>query len=227
MEKKEKAVMEKIDLGLPSGLLWGSCNLGASSSLEAGDCFRWGDIVDYFDSKEEAYSSTVVKKYKDIDNNKEWIPTLEIGDDIAHILLGDGWRIPSKEDCLELYQNTDIFLVMKDGEEEVGLNLERVVSTDSYYGVHFKSYSDKCTGKIIGCKFYKKGDHSVNIFLPAFGWVDKDRIKYNKLLGIYWTCSNDLNSDNEAYSFGFTTGILDIDSLNINKGLYIRPVYTK
>lgn len=35
--------METIDLGLPSGTLWASCNLGASSLLEFGDYFAWGD----------------------------------------------------------------------------------------------------------------------------------------------------------------------------------------
>ena len=36
---------EWIDLGLPSGLKWASCNVGASSSEEYGDYFAWGETT--------------------------------------------------------------------------------------------------------------------------------------------------------------------------------------
>ena len=43
--------MEYIDLGLPSGLLWAKCNVGATTEDEAGLYFQWGDIKGY--TKEE------------------------------------------------------------------------------------------------------------------------------------------------------------------------------
>ena len=36
-----------IDLGLPSGLLWATCNLGASSPEEAEKYYQWGDTEGY------------------------------------------------------------------------------------------------------------------------------------------------------------------------------------
>lgn len=39
--------MEFVDLGLPSGTLWGSCNLGASKPEEFGNFYQWGDTVPY------------------------------------------------------------------------------------------------------------------------------------------------------------------------------------
>ncbi|MBR2493465.1 MAG: hypothetical protein IKB64_08440, partial [Paludibacteraceae bacterium] len=33
-----------VDMGLPSGLLWATCNLGSNKSTEFGDYFAWGEI---------------------------------------------------------------------------------------------------------------------------------------------------------------------------------------
>ena len=34
---------EYVDLGLPSGTLWATCNVGADSPEEYGDYFAWGE----------------------------------------------------------------------------------------------------------------------------------------------------------------------------------------
>ncbi len=36
---------EYVDLGLPSGTLWATCNVGASSPYEAGSYFAWGETT--------------------------------------------------------------------------------------------------------------------------------------------------------------------------------------
>ena len=36
-----------VDLGLPSGLLWAECNIGASEPEEAGYSYRWGEVEVY------------------------------------------------------------------------------------------------------------------------------------------------------------------------------------
>ena len=33
---------EYVDLGLPSGLKWAKCNVGATSETDYGDYFQWG-----------------------------------------------------------------------------------------------------------------------------------------------------------------------------------------
>lgn len=52
VEQEEKKTLGKInangheyvDLGLPSGTLWETCNVGANSPEEYGDYFAWGEI---------------------------------------------------------------------------------------------------------------------------------------------------------------------------------------
>ena len=36
-----------VDLGLPSGTLWATCNIGASKPSEYGLYFQWGDTIGY------------------------------------------------------------------------------------------------------------------------------------------------------------------------------------
>jgi hypothetical protein len=38
---------EYVDLGLPSGTLWATCNIGADKPEDFGDYFQWGDILSY------------------------------------------------------------------------------------------------------------------------------------------------------------------------------------
>ena len=56
VEKTEKTInTEYVDLGLPSGLKWAKCNIGASSETDYGVYFQWGDI--------SGTSGSVVGKY--------------------------------------------------------------------------------------------------------------------------------------------------------------------
>ena len=49
---------EYVDLGLPSGKLWATCNIGASSSEENGSYFAWAETEpkEYYDWSNYKYS---------------------------------------------------------------------------------------------------------------------------------------------------------------------------
>ena len=85
LEEKEH---EYVDLGLPSGTLWATCNVGAYIPEEYGDYFHWGETeqMDVFD----AYSFT--------DNPTELLPE----NDAAMVNWGGDWRMPSLAQIEEL-----------------------------------------------------------------------------------------------------------------------------
>ena len=100
---------EYVDLGLPSGTLWASCNVGASSPEEYGDHFAWGETVpkDYYDWSTYKWCNgdwNTLTKYctnssnGTMDNKIELEPT----DDAAYINWGELWRMPTREQQLEL-----------------------------------------------------------------------------------------------------------------------------
>ena len=87
---------EFVDLGLPSGTLWATCNVGADSPEEFGDYFAWGETSPKTDYNRDTYQSA-------------GLSVLEPADDAASVNWGDEWCIPTKEQWEELYQNTEHF----------------------------------------------------------------------------------------------------------------------
>ena len=51
---------EWLDLGLPGGLLWATCNIGAVDCHQAGNYFAWGEV----ETKEEYLWETYKWAYK-------------------------------------------------------------------------------------------------------------------------------------------------------------------
>ena len=97
--------VEYVDLGLPSGNLWATCNLGASAPEEYGDYYAWGETkpkqkYTYPNHKwyKEGAPSLGFTKY----NNEDGKLTLEDEDDAVIQKLGNGWRTPTLADFREL-----------------------------------------------------------------------------------------------------------------------------
>ena len=78
-----------VDLGLPSGLKWATCNVGAKTPTEYGNYFRWGEITD----------AREMGNYTTYDYNKPF-------KDAATYHMGKQWRMPTNEELRELYDNT-------------------------------------------------------------------------------------------------------------------------
>lgn len=97
--------VEYVDLGLPSGNLWATCNLGASTPEAYGDYYAWGEtkpkqMYTYPNHKwyKEGAPSLGFTKY----NNEDGKLTLEDEDDAVIQKLGNGWRTPTLADFREL-----------------------------------------------------------------------------------------------------------------------------
>ena len=87
---------EAVDLGLPSGLKWASCNIGASSPEERGEYFAWGEI-DPKSNYTDFNSITRKKRMKQINSDANF--------DVATAKLGASWYIPTNADFEELINN--------------------------------------------------------------------------------------------------------------------------
>ena len=101
-----------VDLGLPSGLKWAKCNVGAEKETDYGYYFMWGDIEDksYDECSWESYkycnwSYDTLTKYntfplfgeKPDDKTK-----LDSEDDAARVHMGSDWRMPTRTEIQEL-----------------------------------------------------------------------------------------------------------------------------
>jgi len=95
------STMQWVDLGLPSGRLWGTINVGATTPYGAGGYYCWGGIStqsNYSDASARFYSSSGWTKY----NASDGLTTLQPADDIAYLTYGTGAHTPTMADFQEL-----------------------------------------------------------------------------------------------------------------------------
>ena len=156
-------IPEYVDLGLPHGTLWATCNVGAESPEGYGDYYAWGEMLtkDYYswDTYQYCYRNeagdVMVSCYCSdsqfgmVDNQTELVP----GDDIATVKWGKNWQTPSREQIDELIQNTTF--------EWTTLN-----------GVY-------------GCRATSKTDTSKSIFLPAVGVFENGEVAATGEVGAF------------------------------------------
>lgn len=105
---------ELVDFGLPSGNLWATTNIGASTPYEPGLYFAWGDINGYDKGDNHLfliedyiwYDGEHYSKY----NDKDGISSLLLEDDAANVDFGGSWHIPNAADFEELLNYTQRYI---------------------------------------------------------------------------------------------------------------------
>ena len=199
-----------VDLGLPSGTKWATCNVGATSPEDYGDYFAWGETESkdyyYWDSYKwmtDGMSSwTGVNKYTFADgqtsgvwynSNGEFIgdnkTILELSDDAANANWGGDWRMPTKEDQDELRTECTWNWTTKNGVNGYTVT----------------------------------GPNGNSIFLPAaggrygsvFGTAEHDGSYWSSSLYYYSSHANDLN---------FRSDYVGLSNASRDCGLSVRPV---
>ncbi len=169
---------EWVDLGLPSGTLWATCNIGASSPEEYGDYFSWGEtdpkeVYDWSTYKWCEGSEDTLTKYCTnsgygiVDNKTE----LEPEDDAAFVNWGPSWRIPTNDQLKELGDKCTLTWTTMNGVE----------------------------GRLI------TGPNGNSIFLPATGFHWHESVKYVGIYGNYSSRTLRPNYSNNAFGLSFNS----------------------
>lgn len=171
---------EYVDLGLPSGTLWATCNVGAENPENPGDYFAWGETItkEIYDWKSYKYSNFVDGRYVlnkyctdsfcGYNGYVDSLIVLEPDDDVVRALWGEGWRMPTREEYNELYQNTTYAWITRNGVE----------------------------GRLL------TGSNGNSIFFPATGFcLDGELICTG--LGIYWSSSLQTDCQVAGWSLHF------------------------
>ena len=119
-----------VDLGLPSGTLWATCNVGAEKPEEFGGYYSWGETKtkegnyepgdykwcvytpDPFSLLYTKYCTTKDRGYEGFTDGKT---KLEDEDDAAHVNWGGKWFMPTEADALELKNNCSVAVATRNG----------------------------------------------------------------------------------------------------------------
>lgn len=198
-----------VDLGLPSGNLWASCNVGANAPEENGDYFAWGEVV-----KKSTYEWLTYKYCADGERGKltKYCPyasegnhdfrdafmALQSCDDAATAVMGDDWRMPTKEEFKELFRNADRMWTSRNG--------------------------------VNGYLFTARNGSGNSIFIPAAGYsLDGEAISVGHE-GFYWSSmlfdGIDLIYDdpNLAWCVMFSSSSWNVDGKQRCVGMPVRAV---
>ena len=190
------AAHEWVDLGLPSGTLWATCNVGANSPEEYGDYFAWGETAPKMLYDWTTYKwcngtyETLTKyctntEYGTVDNKTE----LEPADDAATVNWGPSWRMPTLEQQEELCE-------------------ECTWQWTTLNGVN---------GYMI------TGSNGKTIFMPAAGYRWNDSLDDAGSYGCYWSRTL-YSSPYYAYNLYFDSGYVYWFYDYRNSGFPVRAV---
>ena len=185
-----------VDLGLPSGTLWATCNVGASSPEDYGDYFAWGetsaktsynsDWSNYFDTNDDG---NTFNKYYDNGGLTELKPE----DDAAYVNWGPAWRMPSEEQFEELVNSS-----------------YTITEWTTQNGVNGRKITSRANGN--------------SIFLPASGYRGVSSLIAAGSDGMVWSRTLITSSSISAVTLGFSSGGIGPGGSRRSGGHCVRPV---
>jgi hypothetical protein len=199
----KQELYEWVDLGLPSGLKWASCNVGATKPEDFGLYFAWGETQGYSgitDEKQFSWTdyklcggsnSTLTKynnksSYGTVDN----LTTLEQVDDAAYT-SDKTCRMPTYDDFIELTANT-------------------TSTWETLNGVKGRRFTSKTNGN--------------SIFVPAAGYCSGGSVDNVGSVGFLWSSSLGGFSSRYAWGLYFNSDNVDMSTYYRYFGLTVRAV---
>lgn len=195
-------IHEWVDLGLPSGTLWATCNIGSRCPEEYGHFFSWGETEpkDIYDTGHYKWNrgSGMMTKYCTIGSfgsggMTDGLTELLAEDDAATTNWGKDWQMPSREQVEEL---TDTLFTTS-----------KWTNLNDFYGT-------KITSK-------RNGNW---IFLPASGFVEGNAIYRRDSFGSFWSRSLREEAPRDAYDCAHTWSGVTCGADRRYMGENVRPV---
>jgi len=184
-----------VDLGL--SILWHKCNIGASKPEEYGKYFAWGDVNGQ-KRNGSAWSGSGFSTAPTYEVDSKGILKPEY--DAAHVILGEKWRMPTREEIEELINNCTI------------------TWTADYNGTGI-------AGRIFTSN--KAGFTDKSIFFPAGGGGSNSYLTYTGSYGYYWSSSLYVAVPEGSWDLNFTSSMVSTNSHARKSGFNIRPVSSK
>ena len=190
-----------VDLGLPSGTLWATCNVGAGSPEEYGDYFAWGETqpkdtynwstYQYCMGSENTLTKYCTKSSCGYNGFTDNLTTLLLEDDAATANWGYEWRMPTQAEWQELYQNT----------------------------THTWTTQNGVNGRLF------TATNGNSLFLPAAGYRRNSSLGDAGSYGHYWSSSLTTGYPGSSWFLDFSSGNCYMDrDYDRYCGLSVRPV---
>ena len=242
MAADQQFTPQYVDLGLPSGTLWATSNVGADKPEGLGDYFAWGETKPktVYEWSSYAYMNDAkmdgragakkgpdwynINKYTFDDELKGAIwysgvtfvgdnkKNLEAIDDVAAANWGGDWAMPTADDWNELISNCYI------------------AHTDNYSGksgwIVYKAKAEADKGKTDGTPSASYSTADMHIFLPATGYRNASASIQSASECSYWSSSlSEFNTQNaQSFEIDSRKGARVETTFSRDYGMTVRPV---
>ena len=219
---EEIAYARYVDMGLPSGLLWATCNIDASKPAGMTETeftynfsfFSWGNTEHHNPISDSAFSYN----WGSVNAQEPWyngqpygstpgaalISDITLADDAARVICGDPWRMPSDAEFRELIDNTDY--LNADGTVQPAGQADRRITLNGIVGIWLQS-------KINGNR----------IFFACSGYGSDSAWNSRGSVGAYWSSSFSSNRNARSLRVAGNGGSPG-NSNDRFRGLPVRPV---
>lgn len=188
---------EYVNLGLTSGTLWATVNIGATSPEGHGYLYAWGETsvaetysqetYSMYDSTAETYTKyCMLDKYGEVDDLSELLAV----DDVASVLWGASWTMPTSAQFYELLSECN-FTWQSEGSK-IGYDVE--------------------------------GPNGNHIFLPVTGCNGDSGLKDEYIRGYYWSKTLVPAVNNKAYYLNLKSDVPGVANYPRYNGFAVRPV---
>lgn len=192
---------EWVNLGLPSGIKWASCNVGAETPEGYGNYYAWGEVT-----TKEIYSWSTYKYVNGISALTKYCNDstygyngfidskiiLDLEDDAAHVNWGGAWCMPTDAEWSELLSNCTWTWITQ----------------------------NNVNGFLV-----KSNTNSNSIFLPAAGFRLSEKLNRAGECGYYLSSSLDEDGLHGAFCFYFDSSRHQCSvSTDRSTGFPVRPI---
>lgn len=211
-----------VDMGLPSGLLWATCNIDASKPAGMTEneftynCsfFSWGNTEPHNPVSNSAFDYN----WGTVNEQEPWFEgqpygsttgatlnsVIPLENDAARVICGDPWRMPKASEFKELFDNVDY--LNEDGTIKPAGAASKGVTLNGINGVWIQS-------KINGNR----------LFFAFSGYGVNTSLNNRNVVGYFWSAS--INSERNAMSLLVSGGDIGPQHISVRaRGFTVRPV---
>lgn len=187
-----------VDLGLPSGNMWATTNIGAASATKPGDYYQWAETTNESNYSWANYKycngseKTLTKycnssSYGTVDN----LMLLESSDDVATVKWGNGWMLPTEPQADEMVLNCSCYWIILQDQP----------------------------GMIV------IGKNGKSVFLPAVGYKERTHTTSSGELGVYLTASLYQDKPSRFKYLGLDEELMFTSRMDRANGAPARAIY--
>ena len=192
-----KVTHDYVDLGLPSGTLWATMNIGANAPEDYGDYFAWGEVT-----PKESYTWTTYKWC-----NGSWNSMIKYGVKSSFGVVDNKTELDPEDDAATMNWGSEWCMPTKEQQDELRNNCTREWTT---------------INGVKGC-LLTSNINEATLFLPAAGYIWNSTVSSGGSSGFYWS-RNLKTTGAGSHSLFFSSNSMSITDYSRGYGQSVRAV---